>query len=110
MYYVIGQMREDVRMSSREIMEYFQGFRYWAGVGEHMKAIRAFQGIPELPGHTAGSDLMLDIIRAKVETGERITGEEGLYLLQDARVCWTWPPWPKWFATGTTRSQWLPSS
>ena len=29
---------------------------------------------------------MLDIIRAKVETGERITGEEGLYLLQDANL------------------------
>ena len=41
--YTIGQMREDVRMSSREIMEYFQGFRYWAGVGEQ-KAIRHFKG------------------------------------------------------------------
>ena len=29
---------------------------------------------------------MLDTIRAKVEAGERITAEEGLFLLQDARV------------------------
>ena len=41
--YVIGQNREDVRMSSREIVEYYQGFRYWAGVGEH-KAIELFKG------------------------------------------------------------------
>ena len=41
--YVIGEMRQDVRMSSREIVEYFQGFRYWAGVG-HMKAIELFKG------------------------------------------------------------------
>ena len=38
----IGQMREDVRMSQKEIVEYFQGFRYWAGVGEK-KAIGLFK-------------------------------------------------------------------
>ncbi len=41
--YVIGQMRQDVRMSPREIVEYYQGFRYWAGVSE-MKAIERFKG------------------------------------------------------------------
>ena len=41
--YVIGQMREDVRMSAKEVVEYFQGFRYWAGMGE-LKAIRLFKG------------------------------------------------------------------
>jgi chorismate dehydratase len=38
----IGQMREDVRMSAKEIIEYYHGFRYWAGVGE-IKAIRKFR-------------------------------------------------------------------
>ncbi len=41
--HVIGQMREDVRMSPREIVEYFHGLRYWAGVNE-MKAIERFKG------------------------------------------------------------------
>ena len=41
--YVIGQMREDVRMSPKEIVEYFQGLRYWTGVGE-IKAIEHFRG------------------------------------------------------------------
>ena len=40
--YTIGQMREDVRMSPREIIEYFQGYRYWTGVGE-IKAIQYFR-------------------------------------------------------------------
>lgn len=40
--YVIGKMREDVRMSPREIVEYFQGFRYWAGVAE-LKSIEHFR-------------------------------------------------------------------
>ena len=39
---LIGQMREDVRMSTREIVEYYQGFRYWAGVGE-IKAMAKFR-------------------------------------------------------------------
>ena len=38
----IGQRREDVRMSGKEIIEYYQGFRYWAGVGE-LKAIAKFR-------------------------------------------------------------------
>ena len=29
---------------------------------------------------------MLDTVRAKVEAAERITGEEGLYLLQEASL------------------------
>ena len=41
--YTIGQMREDVRMSPKDIVEYFQGFRYWAGVGE-IKAMERFKG------------------------------------------------------------------
>ena len=40
--YQIGQMREDVRMSAKEIVAYFQGFRYWAGVAE-LKAIQHFK-------------------------------------------------------------------
>ena len=39
---IIGQMREDVRMSAKEIVEYYQGFRYWAGVAE-IKAIAKFR-------------------------------------------------------------------
>jgi chorismate dehydratase len=39
---LIGQRREDVRMSAKEIVEYYQGFRYWAGVGE-IKAIAKFR-------------------------------------------------------------------
>ena len=38
----IGQLRPDVRMSTREIMEYYQGFRYWAGVSEQ-EAIKRFK-------------------------------------------------------------------
>ena len=41
--YTIAEMRQDVRMSAREMVEYYQGFRYWAGVGE-MKAIELFKG------------------------------------------------------------------
>ncbi len=41
--YVIGEMRQDVRMSSKEIAEYYMGFRYWTGVME-MKAIELFKG------------------------------------------------------------------
>ena len=41
--HVIGQNRQDVKMSAREIVEYFQGFRYWAGVSE-LKAIEHFKG------------------------------------------------------------------
>ena len=40
--YVIAQTREDVRMSNKEIVDYYQGIRYWAGVGEQ-KAIRLFR-------------------------------------------------------------------
>jgi chorismate dehydratase len=40
--YVIGENRQDVRMSAKEIMEYYQGIRYWAGVGE-AKAIQRFR-------------------------------------------------------------------
>ena len=39
---VIGEMRPDVRMSIKEIVQYFQGFRYWAGVGEK-NAIKLFR-------------------------------------------------------------------
>jgi chorismate dehydratase len=39
---LIGQRREDVRMSAKEIVAYFQGFRYWAGVAE-LKAIQHFK-------------------------------------------------------------------
>ena len=42
--YVIAQTREDVRMSNKEIVDYYQGIRYWAGVGEQ-KAIRLFREI-----------------------------------------------------------------
>lgn len=45
--YTIGQMREDVRMSGKEIVEYFQGLRYWAGVGE-IKAMKLFREYLEL--------------------------------------------------------------
>ena len=31
---MISQMRQDIGMSLRETMEYFQGYRYWAGVAE----------------------------------------------------------------------------
>ena len=41
--YTIGQNREDVRMSPKEIVEYYQGLRYWTGVGE-IKAIERFRG------------------------------------------------------------------
>ena len=41
--YNIREMRGDVRMSQREIVEYYQGFRYWAGIGE-LKAIQRFKG------------------------------------------------------------------
>ena len=41
--YTIGEMRADVRMSPREIVEYFQGLRYWTGV-EEKKAIELFKG------------------------------------------------------------------
>ena len=41
--YVIAQMREDVRMSHKEIVDYYQGLRYWAGVSE-LKAITLFKG------------------------------------------------------------------
>ena len=44
--HVIGQNRQDVAMSAREIVEYFQGFRYWAGVSE-LKAIERFKGYLE---------------------------------------------------------------
>ena len=40
---IIGQSREDVRMSPKELVEYYHGFRYWAGVGE-IKAISKFRG------------------------------------------------------------------
>ena len=39
---VIYEMRQDVRMSLKDIMEYYQGFRYWAGLSEK-KAIRLFK-------------------------------------------------------------------
>ena len=42
--YVIGQTREDVRMSNKEIVDYFQGIRYWAGVGE-LKAMALFRDL-----------------------------------------------------------------
>lgn len=38
----IAQRRMDVRMSLREIIEYYQGFRYWGGVAE-MEAIARFK-------------------------------------------------------------------
>lgn len=40
--HVIGEMRPDVKMSVREIVQYFQGFRYWVGMGER-KAIELFK-------------------------------------------------------------------
>ena len=43
---VIGEMRGDVRMSPKEIVEYFQGFRYWAGVSE-LKSMDLFKGMVE---------------------------------------------------------------
>ena len=50
--YVIGQNREDVRMGPREIVEYFQGFRYWAGVSEQkaMKRFREYFDALKTPG------------------------------------------------------------
>ena len=51
---------------------------------------------------------MLDAIRAKVGAAERITGEEGLFLLRDASLL-DLAPWPNWCVTGTTRSRWSPS-
>ena len=41
--YVIGEMRADVLMSARDLVEYFQGLRYWAGVSEQ-KAMQRFKG------------------------------------------------------------------
>ena len=41
--YDICSMREDVRMSQKETIEYFHGYRYWAGV-EEKKAIELFRG------------------------------------------------------------------
>ena len=41
--YVIGEGRQDVRMSARDLVQYFQGLRYWAGVSEQ-KAIKRFKG------------------------------------------------------------------
>ena len=40
--HVIHEMRPDVRMSIRDLTEYFMGFRYWAGVLE-LKAIKLFR-------------------------------------------------------------------
>ena len=39
----IGQMRQDVRMSAREVIEYYQGFRYWAGAAEQ-EGMKRFKG------------------------------------------------------------------
>ena len=41
--HVIAENRQDVRMSTKEIVDYYRGFRYWAGVSE-LKAIERFQG------------------------------------------------------------------
>ena len=40
--YVIQEMRLDVRMSLKDMLDYFHGFRYWAGVPE-MNAINLFR-------------------------------------------------------------------
>ncbi len=42
--YVIGEQRPDVMMGPRDLIEYFQGLRYWVGVSER-KAIDHFKGL-----------------------------------------------------------------
>jgi chorismate dehydratase len=41
--HVIAENRQDVRMSMKEIVDYYRVFRYWAGVSE-LKAIERFRG------------------------------------------------------------------
>ena len=38
----IQEMRLDVRMSSKDVAQYYLGFRYWAGAGE-IKGLELFR-------------------------------------------------------------------